>query len=294
MQKLMPIILLLLLTSCINRIVTSYQKPESLITSDSCNPLIVIRKDIYGLKANYLGSIMIDEPYTSLTISSCSKDAALKRLKSDGCNLSANLINIITEINPGEEIPPYHRSPCYRCIADYYKIDFDSLNSKILAENNRELFYYSSDMRLKWEDFKVVLPESYEKPYEFISTIHIKSGKISIWTGVFKEFEGSGVFYSDISKVKKSYANEKNEKVIGLLFDLTQVYAKKLEMFLNSKKPKIADRNKIQNIVNDYLNKLNSEIDQFNLETNFGTNHTALDYWTNKIESECIDLKIKD
>lgn len=293
MKKILPLMFLALLTGCISRIVTTYQSPESIIVSEGCNPLIVTEQDLFGLKVNYQGSILIDEPYSYINRSTCSKEAAFKRLKSDACNLKANLINITLEINPGEEIPPYHRSACYRCQADYYSLDFDYLSKKILENKNREIIYYTADKKLKWEDFKVELPESSETPYEFISTIMLRAGKVSVWTGAFKDFEANGAFYADVSKVKRPFANEANEKVIGLLFDMTQVHAKNLQQVLNSTKPRITDRKKIQDIVNDHNQELRKKIDKFNSETDYGNNTMAFEQWENRLQTEIINLGIK-
>ena len=293
MRKITAFIILSLMTGCINRVATTYQKPNSGIVSGNCNPIIVMGQDLTGLKVNYLGSIMIDEPYSYMTRSSCSKEAVFKRLKSDADNLNANLINITTEINPGEEKPPYQRSACYRCAADYYSIECDTLSQKILAQKNREIISYRLNKSLKWEDFKVELPESSEAPYEFVSTIQLRAGKMSAWTGAFKDFEAYGAFYSDVSKIKRSYANEAKEKVMELLFDLTQINAHILQQYLNSTKPGIADRKKIQKIVDNHLEKLKSEIDSFNRETDFGNNVVALEVWENRIHTEAINHGIK-
>ena len=293
MRKIIALIILPLMSGCINRIATTYQKPDSIIVSNNSNLIIVTEKDLFGLNIIHLGSIMIDEPYTYLTRSSCSKEVAHDRLRSDARSLNANLINITTEINPGEEKPPYRRSACYRCEADYYSIEFDTLSQKILARKSREIINYSLDKKLKWDDFKVELPESSEAPYEFVSTIQLISGKMSPWTGAYKDFEAYGAFYSDVSKVKRSYANEEKEKIMGLLFDLTQINAHILQQYLNSTKPRIADRKKIQKIVDNHLEKLKSEIDNFNSETDFGNNVVALEDWENRIHTETINLGIK-
>jgi hypothetical protein len=276
-----------------SRVVTTYQKSESIIVSDSCEPRIVTGQDLYGLTGTYLGTIKIDEAFLYITGSSCSQEAAFKRLKTDACNLKANLINITSEIKPREEVRPYHVSACYRCIADYYFIEFDTLVNKIFARGERDIINYTSDYKLKWDDFMVVLPDSSEMPYEFVSKFFLVSGKMSAWTGVYSEFEVNGMFISDISKVKKSFANETNEKTIGLLFDLTQVYARKLEMFLNSHKPKLANMEKIKSIYNSYHNLLKAEIRNFNKETDFGRNTFAYQQWEDRINKEAINLGIK-
>ena len=293
MKIVFPFIVLLLLTGCINRIVTTYSSQESYLVSDSCNPRILVKKDLTGLKFNHLGSIMIDEPYTYLSKSTCSKEVAFKRLRADACNLNANIINIVSEINPGEEAPPYHRSACYRCIAVFHSLVIDSLSNKILEQEKREIILYEENSGLKWSDFSVNLPESYPQPYEFVSAVYYKAGKMSKWTGVFKNYTASAVYYSDISGVKKSFASEENEEIIKLLFDLTQVHAMKLKNFLNAHKPRIADTEKIKNIAREYSAGLKVDISNFNIETDFGNNAEAYQQWKDRIQLETKELGIK-
>ena len=292
MRKITAFIILTLMTGCINRIATTYQKTDSVIVSDNSNLMIVTEQDLFGLKVNYLGSIMIDEPHLYMTRSSCSKEVAHTRLRSDASNLRANLINITLEINPGEDKPPYQRSACYRCEADFYSIEHDTLSQKILAQKNRDIINYSSKSELKWQDFKVELPESHKVPYEFIASFQLKIGKVN-WNGAYKDFEAFAAFYSDVSKVKRSYANEANEKVMELLFDLTQINAHILQQNLNSTWPGIGDRKKIDRIVGEHLQKLYSDIDSFNRETDFGNNVVALEDWEKRIHTETINLGIK-
>ncbi len=263
------------------------------MVSDSCNPRILVKKDLTGLKFNHLGSIMIDEPYSYLTRSTCSKEVAFKRLRSDACNLNANIINIVTEINPGEDVPPYPRSACYRCIAAFHSLVIDSLSNKILEQKKREIILYEENSELKWSDFSVNLPESYTRPYEFVSTLYFKAGKMSKWTGVFRGFEVTGVYYSDISGVKKSFASEENVEIIALLFDLTQVHAMKLQNFLNAHKPRMADIEKIKKIVREYSTGLDVDISNFNKETDFGNNAEVYRQWKDRIQMEAKELVIK-
>ena len=286
MRKLILYLSITLLISCSHKVTTNYQAPAYPMAASTCNPKIVKKKNLYGLNANYLGSIKLDEPITYMNRKVCSEAAAIEKLKSQACGLNANLINIISEIKPGETIPPYHRSACYRCIANFYSIEWNEVNNTILTQANRKTTKYDDKKGITWNDVEIELPDSCSFPYEFISNIEIVSGKMSVWTGAYKEFKAQGVFYCDVSKVKKSFKTIQNEKQLELLFDLTQIYANRAEVDLNSRKPKIANKEKIQTIIDGYLTELETEKAKFNFETAYGNNKLALQNWESRIKSE--------
>ena len=286
MRKFIFILSFTFMISCSHTITTNYQVPAYSKSDNSCNPEILKAKNLFGLYVTYLGTIKLDESFTAINRKVCSESAAIEKLKSQACALNANLINITSEIKPGETIPPYQMSPCYRCIADFYAIDYNEQVKSILAESNRKTIKFEETQLISWKDFDIELAESSSVPYEFMSNIELVSGKMSIWTGAFKEFKAQGVFYCDISKVKKTFATEQNKKQIELLFSLTQIYAKRVEKFLNTKKPKIAHKDKIQEIIDGYFAKLAIEKADFNMETEYGNNKIALKKWEDKINNE--------
>lgn len=292
MKNILFILIIIILTGCSHKITTNYRLPDTSQLKGNCTPLIVKKKNLYGLQAKYLGSINLDEPFTYINRSVCSEAAAIEKLKSDACSLNSNLINITSEINPGEIVPPYPRSPCYRCIASYYSIDFNEITNSILEKSDRKIIKYDDINKLTWNDFALKFADSSLVPYEFISDIEVLAGNMSIWTGAFKEFKAQGVFYSDISKVKASFAIEKNLIQINVLYSLAEIYAKRLEQFLNSKKPKIANRKKIQYILENYLTNLRIEQKKFIAETDYGKNLIAQQEWVDRINQELNQIEV--
>lgn len=286
MKKITFILPLILIISSSVAFATNFKASAFTEPDSTCNPEIYRKKNLFGLNANYLGSDIIGDELTYLSVKRCSEAAAMEKLKSQACYLNANLINITIEIKPGETIIANDKSPCYRCIADFYSIDLNELTVKILNRENRKIISYDDNKPITWKDFDIELPESSIVPYEFLSNIELLTGKMSFWTGAFKEYKAQGVFYCDLSKVKKSIITEQFEKQFELLFSLTQLYAKRLEFDLNSRNPKISNSRKIQKIIYGYLTLLAIEKDSFNRETEYGNNKIALKNWEDKIVTE--------
>ncbi len=275
-------------TIAINYRVHTYARPDS-----SCNPLIFREKNLYGLNAKYCGDLIIGDQSFSFIIPRYSDSVATAVLKFQACAVKANMVNITFEIKPDEVKPPYPQVRYYRCMADFYSIEMNDINLRILRAEKRKIIRYEEQNSLSVNDFDIELPESASVPYEFVSTIELYTGKMSIWTGAYKSFKAQGVFYSDISKVKKSFSSEQAEKQLGLLFALTHLYAKRLEADLNSRRPKLANDKKIQKIIDRYVADLDAEKAKFNFETGFGSNINEVEKWETKIKTELINMKGK-
>ena len=289
MRKPLLLVSVALLTACSHKISTNFQSAAPAPADTTCNPEIRKKSDLFGLDAQYLGSITLDEPVVYMRRKVCSEEAAIEILKSKACNLNANLINITLEIKPGEDAPPYPRSACYRCIANYYYVEINETSKPILKEDARKTISWEDKTKITWDNFMIELPESSEVPYEFISRIFV-SWKWSHWTGVCKNYKAQAVFYSDISKVKKSFKTTENEKHIKLLFSLTQLYAKRLENNLNSWKPIIGNRKKLFRIINWYHMDLENAKTRFYEEAEYGENEAALKKWEDEINTELEQL----
>jgi hypothetical protein len=273
----------------INNQIQVYTVPDS-----TCNPIIFRGKNMFGLDAKYAGNLAIGDQSFSFVIKRYSDSVVTAVLKAEACAVNANLVNITLEIKPGEIRPNYQQVNYYRCMADFYSIDLNELNLKILRAENRKIIRYEEKNTLSGNDFDNELPESYSVPYEFISTIELYFSKVSIWTGIYKNFEAQGVFYSDISKIKKSFSSEQAMQQIELLFSLTQLYAKRLESDLNSRKPKLSNPEKIQKIIDGYISELETEKVKLNTETEYGSNSIELKKWETKIKSELDQFELKN
>ena len=289
MRKPLLLVSVALLTACSHKISTNFQSAAPAPADTTCNPEIRKKSDLFGLDAQYLGSITLDEPVVYMRRKVCSEEAAMDILKTNACNLNANLINITLEIKPGEDAPPYPRSACYRCIANYYYVEINETSKPILKEDARKTISWEDKTKITWDNFMIELPETSEIPYEFSSRIYL-SWRMSPWTGAFKDYKAQGTFYCDISKAKRSFRTAENEKQIELLFSLTHLYAKRLEQDLNSWKPIIGNRKKLFRIINWYHMDLENAKTRFYEEAEYGENEAALKKWEDEINTELEQL----
>jgi hypothetical protein len=258
--------LIIFLTGCSYKVTRYYNVPENKTNKLDCECKIVLKKDMYGINCKYKGRIKLDDSGVSIN---CTQKEAFEILKNEACILDANLINIVDFIEPGE-------SSCYRCIADFYSIQYNELSNNILEKNNRDTLKYLTRSKLKWEDLKIIIPEDSLIPYKIYKNFEMYSD-MDAWVGTYKNFRVKGVLYLDVSGVKRSFINDSNLNHIQLIFDLTQIYSRKLEQY--------GKRQKIQEIVNEFLNKLEQEAEKYSQETEYGKNIEEQNRWIKKVET---------
>ncbi len=276
-MKYIPLVLLLIISSCSYKISRNYNvSNKDVIDNNDTDPIIVKKKNLAGLNTKLLGSIKLDD--YGFTVN-CSEKKAMELLKKEAISINANLINITKEIYPGY-------SSCYRCIAYLYKYTPDYTSKNILTNNSRLKVRYDSINKIGWEDFKIKLPDSLSYPYNYFSTIEIYSENRSFWNGAFKDFSTQGVFYSDVSGVKPSFATEENLEHINGLYKITHIYAKELEQFLISSNIKTSDRNEINKILDKQLDEMHKTHERYIKETEYGRNKKNQKAWTKKLTDE--------
>ena len=271
--------------NCAHQLTRNYEVPSLVNQGNECNPRIVKKKNLIGLGAEYLGEIKLDDSGFS---ASCSEEKAIEILKKEACLLNSNLINITEEIYP-------RISSCYRCVAEFYRVDHNNVTNKILSNTKRIKLGYNTKNKLIWEDFRNTLPDTSSVPFEFISNIEIKGGGMRFWSGGYEVFGVEGVFYCDVSGVKSSFISDKNLPHVQVLYDLSQIYALKLEQFLNSDDSHGGRVEKIINIYKKYYNELIDVQGRYIIETDYGTNESVQDTWINMVTQDLVNLQaIKD
>jgi hypothetical protein len=277
------VLLTIVISGCSYQITRNYPTPVSNHSVKDYNPVIFKKKDLFGLKFKYLGSAILNQNIQS---GNYTEDKAIVKLMQEAYSLNADLVNIAKEI---------YSENSYSCLADFYRNESDEKSKAIdiLRNSSRININYNEQNSIKWSDFKLQQPDSLAEPYEFISNIKILSNCQSFWTRAFKNFYVQGVFYSDISKVKSSFANDTNLPHIQLLYDLTNLYAKKLELYLNTHSFKAKNIGKIHDVYLLYLNDLYLEQKKYSTETEYGANKMAQQVWLDKITSELKKLEIK-
>lgn len=198
--------------------------------------------------------------------------------------LKANMMYINDEVFPSW-------SSCYRCVADFYSIELSENKNKIINSPNRKVIRYYERNKLNWSDFEITIHDSSYIPFQFISNIQLYSSGRTFWTGEFKDIKAQGVFYSDVSAFNKLISNSNNLEAICILFDISQLYAKKLERHLNSDNLKPKNISTIQKVLEEYLNNMLIAQKEFIEETYYGYKSTELKRWTDIIKKELEEYK---
>jgi len=283
-STLLSILIFIFLTSCSYKITRTYQVPESYSVSD-CDPNIFVKLDLSGVNKKYLGTIKLDD---SGFTSNCSKSRAFSFLKDEACKIGANVVII------NEEALPNLGSSCYRCIADLYQIEMDDHIRQIMEYKFRVFIKYNDQQNLEWSDFKNILPATSIIPYVFNGNIELRSGGASFWDGALKDFEAQGKLYTDISSVKLSFKNDSNLKHLQGLFDINQIYSKKLENYLNNGIERTHIKGKIQIILDKFVQDMFEEQRKYMEETNYGQNDKEQTKWFEIIRKEKVALGISN
>jgi hypothetical protein len=277
-------LLAIIFSGCSYKITKNYKAPTNSIVEESASPLIVKMKDITGINSEYLGSIMLND--AGFTIK-CSESHAMEILNAEAKKLNANLVNIKVEYT--RDIS----SSCYRCYADFHKAFLDDRLQEILKKTTRSKSYYDTLNNLKWSDILLATNDSYLKPYTFFSNLEVNSSGVKYQNKKFTGFKVNSFFYDDVSFVSQSFINDSNLVHLRLLYDISQIYAKRLENYLNYENIRSDSPFLIDFIKNKFLQDLYTSEELYISETDFGRNLNKQAIWSAKIKAALAEMKLQ-
>jgi hypothetical protein len=236
--------LLLLLTSCSYKVSRNYTH-SSFIETDTSQIQIFKRKDLVGIPRSYRGSIKLDDH--GFTIN-CSERKAMEVLKLEAIRQSANVINIRVESLAHASI-----STCYRCIADFYKINLDSTHRSILAQPKRDTITSLNTKKPEIGSINRTLNENDSFAFKFYFTLGAYSGGASFWNGKYYNFRTIVVFYKDVSAIKNKFRNYQGQEILNKAYQISLDKARNLETILNEKK---LSGQEVSTLTNQYTDSL--------------------------------------
>jgi hypothetical protein len=147
------------------------------------------------------------------------------------------------------------------------------------SQTKNDTISWSSCYKLKWEDFKGKPDSTLE--YEAITFSGIDSRYI--FTDTSFSFKATAFFIKQKSW-KKSFANDYALKHEQLHFDITEVFARKLNIELKKIKPVRATVKKIvSDLVQRIINEKEDFQNQYDNETDFGRIIASQKKWQRKI-----------
>ncbi len=261
--------------SCSYRIMRTYEMPPKPLNSQNYSQIkFSKKKDLFGLDAKYLGTIKLDDSGSTVN---CSYQDAMELLRKEAGFIEADIVNIINYKAPDGY------STCFRCIAEFYSSDFDSLDSAVFMQQERIKVTLTEDMDISWSDFYVKLPDTSTTPFYFESTLHLVSGGRTFWNGSFQDFSSEPVLYLDISKIRPDFLKENNIEHLQTLININRLFSKKLYIGI-SNRTKTTNIAEVQLIVSTYnLEMKMLESDYFE-ETEYGSNKSKQEEWNVKID----------
>lgn len=276
------LISLLIQNGCTYTITRSYDLPTNKTVDPDLKPMIVFKKNLYGLNCIYKGSLKLEYGGAPGDIP---KEKAFDELRNEARCLDANLINITNYVKMVES------DVCYSCIADIYSVQYDAFSAIVLTSEHRDTLKYNTRSKLEWKDFKVFITEESIVPYRITENI-IMNFDENLW-GTYKEFSSQAVLFLDASGVKKSFINDSNLLHIQMIFDLAQIYSKRLDGYVNNEMKKTSDPRKVRLVHDEYFERLIQEIRKYSIETEYGKNFEMQNRWAETIRVYKRELNIK-
>lgn len=263
------ILSILSLMSCQYELTRNYVIDEKKEYED-CRKDIFFARDVYGLDAQYRGSLLVE----GKVFSKCSQEKQYELINSDACALNTNMINILERAKDGF---------CEGIQADYYSMRLDPIRRSILENPARDTIHYSGDKAVRWSDFRLSIDSGDGILYDFVSNIQVRTKGSAKLKKEFKGFEVNAVMYRDVSAVSKEFEEDKNLKHVNLLFDIVYLHARELEIFLNEEGMEKDRTQKLTYYLTEQFQKCQDEQKEYIGETEGGLNTTAQEYWSEKI-----------
>lgn len=249
---------------------------------NECEVTIARFADLSGITVEKIGRVELGlGEFSRLT-----KFEARKILEKEACAVNANFVNIIDEYNSKK----YNN--LYRCIAEIYEVDMEYLNSLGVDINKRDTLVYDFESKLSWEDFRgktVNRDSAYDKSYLY-TTLMIKTREFSAWWG-YALYDIHAVVFRDISWIDPQFINEPFLDYHQTLFDISELYALKLQNELNEEKINLSNTDKIAEMFKTQKEKMAEYQIEFKQKTNYGQNIDKLNYWSDRIRKELTSIK---
>ncbi|MDR2039340.1 MAG: hypothetical protein LBQ60_15560 [Bacteroidales bacterium] len=140
---------------------------------------------------------------------------------------------------------------------------------------------YKLKSKLDWSDFGMTPNFDDSSKIHWEPTIVTYTKKVDIWFGTIKVESFVG-FLKDSSWVKPEFKTDLMLDYVQLKYEIANLYAKKVETEINKKKINAAMTRKISKIIESHIENMNSILERYDIETNFGANQNMIEKWRGK------------
>jgi hypothetical protein len=149
---------------------------------------------------------------------------------------------------------------------------------------------YPEKNKLEWSDFNEITQNADTLiNFNFDITIHMKTTKVNVWTGV-TTFEAFGIYKLPTTWIVKSAETSQLLEYFQLQFDISNSIAKKLEADINKRRINGAYTKKMNSVFEEYNNRLNKILQKMDLETEKGKSIEKINTWRAKYNDDKLEI----
>lgn len=159
---------------------------------------------------------------------------------------------------------------------------WEKLTSEMTKANKGDTISLRSKKNLEWSDFKMTPQLNKDAGAHIELTFGVFTKKVNVWTGTIT-VESYGGIRRDLSWVNPKQKSPQLLNYLQLKYEIGHYFAKKSEKEINSKKINAGNVNKINGIIETYLNARDKALIEFDAQADGGRNAEAVDQWRQKL-----------
>ncbi|MCK5052171.1 MAG: hypothetical protein KAS53_10655 [Candidatus Cloacimonetes bacterium] len=267
MKIILSLMSILILISACSENIAVYNSEDVRQMTENQAVTIVFEKDLTGIDCEGLERYRLENLIDGLY---CFELEAIEQINEEAISLGANFVNIV-------ELSIISRLD-YSGFVEFYNVNFQQFTYAALAKENREFIYYKEKPDLLWEDFINIIPEQDSVDYLIKFDLYADADVSLLW-GNIKDFHVDSAFFSDLSGVKESIKTDSRLLFFQLIYNLSQIYAGRLEKFLENDLAKPRTNDRIQDSLIKYYKLFEKEKKLLIKDTDHGRNENKLKSW---------------
>ena len=144
---------------------------------------------------------------------------------------------------------------------------------------------FRSKTNIEWSDFKMTPDLNNNLKAHIELTFGVFVQKVSIWTGIIT-VESYGGIRRDLSWINSQYESKQFIDYLQLKYEIAHYFAKKSEKEINSKRINAGKTDRINGIIETHIIGRDKAINEFDIESDFGSRVEIIDKWKQKLNNE--------
>ena len=164
------------------------------------------------------------------------------------------------------------------------QLKWERVISEMTKANQGDTLTYRTEKKLAWSHFKMQPAANNAKNYNLELTFGVFKKKVNVWTGTLTVACFGGI-RSDLSWVSVENKSEQLLNYLQLKYELADYFAKKSEKEINSNKINAGNTNRVNGIIEKFLEERDKVLSQLDLESANGTKIETIKSWNNKLHT---------